>query len=363
MRARSVVSNTLVLAAAIALVLAMAEIATRLFYPQPLTGSWMVYGPQGILMNRAGGAAVRHEMPGKRVVTYAFNSWHQRGREEPDPRAARVLVLGDSFTFGFGLKLDDTYVSGLQRRLDAKGARGARGARGGDPHVQLLNASTGGWGTADELVYLEAFGDRLGLSAVVVFVSFGDASRSIDQALFEIRPDRQGLTPVEQPSGRSTLKRMLEGNRLYAFLLEHSQLLQLVRGAAMKAGEKKPTVATRPSADEIERKSAAEQELFGLLLRRMAAWCTARDIPLTVVTTGWPIFHFEWLAPMAREEGVYFRDLHDAVASAIGNRLDDYIIARDGHPNEAGARLVEAAAWPVLDERLTALPHRPLGGR
>lgn len=350
MRLRSRLANAFIAAAGLAAALALAEAGTRLFFPQPLSGSWLVYGPQGILMNRAGGPPTRNELPLHRVVHYAFNSHNQRGREEPDPAAARVLVLGDSFTFGYGLAFDDTYVSGLQRRLDARHTV---------PRVQLLNAATGGWGTADELAYLEAFGDGLGLSAVVVFVSFGDPSRSIDQGLFDIRPDRQGLTPVDRSARESVLKRMLEGNRVYAFLLEHSQFLQLVRVAAVNAAAKAPAGGASAAADD-----PAQQELFRLMFRRMAAWCAARDLPLTVLTTGWPIFRFPWLDPMMREEGIHFRDLHDPVAGAIGpDGLEDHIIARDGHPNERGARVIEAAAWPILNERLTALSPRQPGRR
>ncbi|MBS0540152.1 MAG: hypothetical protein JSR47_15400, partial [Proteobacteria bacterium] len=211
MRRHSFLANALLFAAAVAVALVLGEIGTRLFLPQPLSGSWLVYGPQGILMNRSGAGLTRHELPGHRVVHYEFNNHNQRNREDLDPRAARVLVLGDSFTFGYGLSFDDTVVHGLQRRLDARGT---------SPRVQLLNAATGGWGTADELAYLEAFGEGLGLSAVVVFVNFGDPDRSLNQGLFDIRPDRQGLAPVDRSSSESTIKRLLQGNRVYGFLLE-----------------------------------------------------------------------------------------------------------------------------------------------
>ncbi len=187
-RLRALLANALAIAAGLVVALALAEIGTRLFAPQPLSGSWLVYGPRGMLMNKAGGGPVRNELVGHDAVFYDFNAWHQRGRNEPDPGAARVLVLGDSFTFGFGLAVEDTFVARLQAMLDERGA----GARSTVPRVQLLNASAGGWGTADQLTYLEAFGDRLAPSAVVVFVNFGDASRSIRSGLIPSRPIGRG---------------------------------------------------------------------------------------------------------------------------------------------------------------------------
>lgn len=355
MRRRAFLANTFLLAAAVAVALVLGEIGTRLFWPQPLSGSWLVYGPQGILMNRAGAGLTRNELPGRRVVHYAFNNHNQRNREDPDPRAARVLVLGDSFTFGYGLDFNDTYVQGLQRRLDARGAAGG----GTSPRVQLLNAATGGWGTADELAYLEAFGDGLGLSGVVVFVSFGDPGRSMNQALFDIRPDRQGLVPVDRSGSESAMKRLLQGNRVYGFLLEHSQLLQLVRRTGVAVHATAAAAAPSPAAIARDGRNAAERELMRLLFRRMAAWCKARGIPLTVLTTGWPIFRFPWMAPMMRAEGIDFHDLHDGVAGAMPpGTAADYDIPLDGHPNERGAKLIEEAAWPILEQRLTALTPR-----
>ncbi len=352
MRTRTVLSNMLALAVGLVIALTIAEIATRLIAPQSLSGSWLVYGPRGTMMNKAGGGPVRNQLPDGSAVYYQFNSWHQRGKAEPDPAAARVLVLGDSFTFGFALPDDETYVSRLQKQFDK---------RGGSPRVQLLNASTGGWGTDDQLSYLEDFGDGLGLSAVVVFFNYGDASRSTDVGPYDMQPDHQGLVPADRSAQRSRLKLLLEGNRFYGFLLEHSHLLQLARVASISGLRAAPNLAPAP---RNEAQTRQDQEIARLLFHRMAAWCKARDIQLTVLTTGWPMFHYLWLDPMMRGEGIFFRDLHDPVGVAFGGRpASDFEIPAEGHPNADGARVVADVSWPILDERLTALPTRPFKGR
>lgn len=343
--------NILALVLGIGVALALAELGTRLIRPQQLSGSWLINGPQGILINKAGGSPVRHELRDGRVVYYRFNSWHQRGDEEPDPNAARVLVLGDSFTFGWGLDTTETFVDNLQRRLDA---------RGDSPRVQLLGAATGGWGAADQLAYLEAFGERLAPSAVVVFVNFGDPSRSATAGVYRISSDRQSVAPVDRSDQNSRLKAMLQGIALYGFLLERSHFLQLLRNAIVFSNSNPaPSPEPREVTDE---RAHVDGELAALIYRRLAEWCSVRDVQLTMLTTGWPIFHFPWLEETMRREGIFFRDLNDAIAEGMkGHPLSYWSISGDGHPNENGSKLIENAAWSILDERLTGLNIRPFG--
>src|SRR5262249_20298303 len=59
-------------------------------------------------------------------------------------RGRRILGIGDSFTFGPGVRDEDTFL----RRLESSLARG-----GGK--VEVLNAGIEGFSTADEVAYLE----------------------------------------------------------------------------------------------------------------------------------------------------------------------------------------------------------------
>ncbi len=332
--------NFILLLASTLIALAGAEVAVRMFAPQPLSGSWFIVGPLGSYINEASGSAT-HVLP-DRTVTYELNSRHQRGRVEPDPRARKVLVLGDSFTFGIGLKFEDTYVQKLQRDLDANL---------GDGKIQLLNAGVGGGGTADQLAYLEAFGDGLDLSAVIVFVSFADFERAVQRGIYVISPDTQELLVLDRSSERSRLKKALQGNRLYEFLLEHSHLVQLMRNAVVLGGG----VINEPLATKPDTQKDLERRLARLLFRRLAAWCQARHVQLTVLTTGWPLVDYPWLDSVLREETIYFVDLGQKVASIVAQNPSRYTIASDAHPNEAGAAIISAAAWPILEKRLKGL--------
>ncbi|MFI5000265.1 MAG: SGNH/GDSL hydrolase family protein [Reyranellales bacterium] len=337
--------NGVALVAGIVVALGLAEAATRLLAPQKYAAMWFVYGPQGILVNRPSSTA-RDDINGH-TVSYRFNSRHQRNASEPDPRAIRVLVLGDSFTFGAGLSLDDTYVDLLQKQLDSRAGAGT---------FQLLNAATGGWGTADELAYLEAFGDELKPSAVVVFVSFDDFRRAVDRDIYVLSDDGRNLASVDRSSERNVFKRLLQNNDVYGFFLEHSQFVRLLRQSTRSFGVGLVNTAMTEEPDEEER--ALEKTMARLLLRRMAAWCQARNMSLIVLTTGWPSIHYPWLQAMMQKEGIDFHDLGDQVAGAMGGDSAAFEIEDDGHPNKRGALLIEKAAWPVLDARLAARVQR-----
>ena len=72
---------------------------------------------------------------------------------EPSPQRPRVLALGDSFTWGYGVEEDETYCRLLSQSLD----------------VEVLNLGVSGYGTGQELLLLKDSIDRFDASAVVLF--------------------------------------------------------------------------------------------------------------------------------------------------------------------------------------------------
>jgi hypothetical protein len=80
-----------------------------------------------------------------------FNSQGYRDRErtfEKPAATTRIAVLGDSFVQALQVDLDSTFVSVLQRGLDARPDRGGR-------TYEVLNFGVGGYGPAQELLLLE----------------------------------------------------------------------------------------------------------------------------------------------------------------------------------------------------------------
>ena len=87
-------------------------------------------------------------------------------------------LIGNSFTFGVGLSDEDTYVTKLQRKIDAVFGAG---------RIALLNVGIGGSGTAEHLAFIEDFGNDIAPRAILVFVSIDDFNRAVRSPLYRLR--------------------------------------------------------------------------------------------------------------------------------------------------------------------------------
>jgi lysophospholipase L1-like esterase len=156
MIARRVASNVALAAAALLVALAGAELACRL-----LVGvGWLRPSLRGRVAPELGYAArlvrsadprlyVENDPAGPLVNRDGF-----RGPDLPHEKAPgtfRIVVLGDSVTFGLGVPTEATFPARLGAALAAES-----GARG--PRYDVLNLGVSGYGTAQEIRLLEAKG-------------------------------------------------------------------------------------------------------------------------------------------------------------------------------------------------------------
>lgn len=114
-------------------------------------------------------------------VDQSTNSSGFRGREFVVPKPARtlrILFLGDSFTFGEGVRFEDTLPSLTQTiladRLSDKRLR-----------VETYNLGVGGYNTADEVFLLKKLGLELQPDYIVLVYNLNDA----EPPLFGVTPD------------------------------------------------------------------------------------------------------------------------------------------------------------------------------
>lgn len=140
-------------------------------------------------------ANFRSERPmlGSRAV--ATNAKGVRGRREYDHARSgerRIVVIGDSFAFGWGVSDGETYSARLEAALT---------------HSEVLNLGVGGYGTDQMLLMLESEGTRYGPDLVIVGVVSADTDRNIVSFRDFAKPffvfDRGSLrlegTPVPPP--------------------------------------------------------------------------------------------------------------------------------------------------------------------
>ena len=84
-------------------------------------------------------------------VQVITNSLGLRGPEVVVPKPPdryRVLALGDSFTFGWGVEFDDAWYAGMARELQATG----------DRSMEVVVAGVPGWSPLQQFVFLEQRG-------------------------------------------------------------------------------------------------------------------------------------------------------------------------------------------------------------
>ncbi len=355
MKAREVAKNLSLLLAALTVSVLLAEVAVRLLLPQNLSGSWRIQTETGLLVNKSRGSS-QHQY-GQRVVRYRFGEPHLREVARTRSQSARrILVLGDSFTFGWLLEDADTYVARIQELIDAQFGAG---------RFVLLNAAAGGWGAADYVFFLEEFGPQIRPDAVLVFLNADDIGRSLASPLLSVRSDVQGYSAERVPVRPSRLKQWFNAEPVYSayqWILEHSHLVQVMRktalqrfGGANVGLAERSAIAPRSEAPVAGPDPAAVGQA---LFRRMRDWCAAHHAALWVTTTG---FH-NWdphAGPSSEPTAVFmasaagtfsalgvpYLDISPAIGETISAAPEQYTIPGDSHPNERAAQLIASAVY------------------
>jgi lysophospholipase L1-like esterase len=349
-RAKTWIGNAAVMLGAIVAVLVPAEIALRIFAPEPMSGVVFEYAPRGYSVNRSSGSALF--TVGDYRGVYHFVPPHLRGLRPPPANAVRILALGDSFTFGFGLPEQDTTIAKLQDSIDATF---------GSEQIALLNAGIGGTGTAEHLAFLEDFGDTIAPRAVIVFVNFDDFNRAERSPLYRLR-DANSLQLQEGTAPTSRLKKLVAHSEAYDYAIQHFQVAQLIRNTVLRVMYGPSPFAVTTAANEpatMSDGSPEQQRLVRALFRRMNAWCDWRGVKLAVINNGWR--SYGWLPGLLASEHIAAFDAAPQIRPVIASGVAPYVISDGVHPNPKGAKLIADAVWPYvrnfIDENGLDEPH------
>jgi hypothetical protein len=294
-----------------------------------------------------------------------------------------VLFLGDSFTFGWLLNDGKTYISQLQDMY---------------PDIELLNAASGGWGTADQLRYLELFCARVKPQLVVSVVNLDDLERSLAENLYAF--DAASKTPrrIERDLSERTLRQKINESWVYRSVLKQSHLYRFVRSSLLDVfpvvfdpfmeGRDEAVREFLQKGDTSSFESSSSKEFvnvgtFGtkeespqwtptdLMKQLYTAIQQVTDecgADLWVVWLGWqklaPSGGFTSASLFEMTRGGFFRDsridfynLEDsAPMKTLRENYEMYTHApHDSHPNELGAQAIRDAFYEVVGPRLRNL--------
>jgi len=157
------VCGVLILALAGAVVLKVQPVR-EMFYPwlaiyvkesgHEQTGHFYLYDPT------LGWKNVPNRTATTRGHRLSINSLGLRDREysyEKPAGTRRILVLGDSFTWGYGVSDEEVFTEVLERRLQSQGR-----------NWQVINTGVSGWGTGQQYLFLKSEGLRYQPDVVVL---------------------------------------------------------------------------------------------------------------------------------------------------------------------------------------------------
>jgi lysophospholipase L1-like esterase len=273
-----------------------------------------------------------------RVVTNAAGF---RGRDYPiekPPHARRIVGLGDSLMFGWGVEQGQDYLSLLEARL-------------GPAAWQAINTAVPGYNTAMEVETLEARAHRYQPDLVVLGFCANDASLP------------NFILPRTQPTS-------MQGSFLLEFV--RGRLRPVSNGDALIAAPRRND--GRAFEDDPARVPPAYRDIVGWevvdrSLRRLQSLGGEHGYRLLVVAFS-PETTDERKARglrMAAEIGLPVLDVGAAEAAYMRARgIDRYIgspltvSARDAHPSPISHALAAAAieCWMWREGMLPATPHR-----
>jgi GDSL-like lipase/acylhydrolase family protein len=260
-------------------------------------------------ITRYGYKPVPHQVAYSGGASVHTNAYGFRGPEWAVPKtpgAVRVMVLGDSLSFGNLVAYDETFAARLHQALRTR-----------DPAAEVVLAASGGWDTAQELAFLEVEGLGYQPDIVVLGFFFNDYRLPSDSA----RP--VALMPegrVDERPGwlRWVPYRLVYGAKRSALVTYlRNRVANFLSGRADRDGPGfYAALMDNQVAVESEERIVAVHQMLG----RMNALCAARGVRLLVAHV--PPINLFWhprgsraylahLQRFCREGGIEFLDLSD----------------------------------------------------
>lgn len=254
------------------------------------------------------GFHVRLPLTHIRINSHGFRDL-ERPVERP-PEVFRIAVLGDSFTFGIGVEIEDTFPKVIERMLAKEASP--------DRRYEVLNMGVFGFNTADEVEYYLDRGEAFSPNVVVVqflnndVVDNGKVLRLFDHFKSEYEKERGPLPPGDSD--------------------DMSELWRKADEQARKEDEARPEEAFRKIVEEPLRRLGAKLDerkarVFILLIQGPEDYAIAR---------------FEELSNccgfgLIRADGEF------------GMKRDQLSLTRlDPHPNPEGHRLIGRKVFKAL---------------
>jgi len=272
-----------------------------------------------------------------------INSHGTRGPEfttEKPPGTYRVLSLGDSRTFGWGLSQDETYSDEFGRRLQARFGPGNR--------VEVINAGVNAWSFSQMLVFYRDFAAVWQPDLVIV----------AEANLWTQFSDKNSEAFVRQFMWRVRLKNFLRRFALYHYLIE-------VKLRDFYERQRTKFIPVDPQNDPLfkERQQKDPDAMFRLAIENLCSLARsngARPVLLFLPTLDdLSSTNESRVLRIKREVAARLGiPLVDVTAQLAPQGKANYLEADPVHLNATGNQLVAQHLFEILGPGLTNLPSR-----
>jgi len=287
----------------------------------------VVEAPWGLRYNDPGSDYRHNSADG----TWQFHINQQGMRDDRDfsydkpPGVKRIISLGDSFTIGYEVDVDQTFSTVLERQLVDAGY-----------DVQVLNAGVSGFSNAEEALYLERELLKYDPDVVVLSYFFNDLTDNVRTGLFQLNNGQlEAGAETYVPAGR--LGNFLNSSWFFNLLSERSDAFafikeratSIVKAEMVRANEQNlledqqagSETASGPGAEERD----PDRELAAAILQRTYEQLRERGIPFVIqsiptevgedLVESFPSEEFELDQP-----GLYFVSMRDELLPHVGQQ-------------------------------------------
>jgi len=273
-------------------------------------------------------------------VQVKTNSRGLRERELPLTPAAgtrRVVFLGDSVTFGAGVRDDEPFPRLLEAAVN--GPRG-QASSGGGP-IETVNTGVVGYNTVQELARLEQAGLPYQPSTVVLVFVVNDLLETFSIFDHQYEPTGALAGPKVWLRRNSNLYRFVQ----QAYWRIGQELRRLREGPTEPLRKRERMDERLATLAEIVRVTRANNAGFLLVM-----YPDNLGDPVSPGPSGERLTVREELVQFAEREGVPVFDLTDALGDVRDPRARQFRLSEDPHPSPAGHRAIaDALVMPLTD--------------
>lgn len=258
----------------------------------------------------------------------------------------RVLSLGDSHTNGYEVAQDETFSAVIEQSLGEAGVA-----------AEVINAGISGFGTAEQLVYLEQEGLRYQPDVVVVGFYGNDFQDNIKSGLFSLTDGKLSVNKTEHLPGVG-IQDMIYDWAIIRWLSENSYFYSFGFNMAYEAAKAALAAASQREVEteyavQVAEVSTYESDLMSALIARLGEVCRENGIRLVIADI-----------PQVSTDAIY-SSIDENVRPAF-NAASEYVLYAPelfadfaSHPQDLhvphGHRHIGASAHAAIGERVAAI--------